>query len=284
VAFLFLALDYYTRANTGDVLLVERNFFGVNRVRVEKKRFHSLVNGDTIHGLQVMYPEPTTEPMGYYCRSGPLGDVFEAFSGPMLKRRVGVIGLGSGGMAAYAQPEQNFTFYEIDPVVVALASDPRLFTYLTDCLGKHEIVLGDARLRLAEAPQEVYDMLVLDAFSSDSIPIHLLTKEALDLYLSKLKPDGVLVLHISNRYLELEPMLVRLAAKKELFYLSRTDNEVSNEEQKNGKRASQYMVMARRESDVGPLAENKKWEHPAPSEKSRVWTDDYSDILNVLNW
>ena len=187
-------------------------------------------------------------------------------------------------MAAYAQPEQNFTFYEIDPVVVALASDPRLFTYLTDCRGKHEIVLGDARLRLGEAPEEEYDMLVLDAFSSDSIPIHLLTEEALDLYLAKLKSDGVLVLHISNRYLELEPMLVRLAAKKDLFYLSRTDNEVSNEEQKNGKRASQYMVIARRESDVGPLAKNKKWEHPAPSGKSRVWTDDYSDILSVLNW
>jgi hypothetical protein len=283
-AFLFLATDYYSLANKGNLLLVERNFFGVNRVRVEDQRFHVLVNGDTIHGLQIMYPKPSTEPMGYYCRSGPLGDIFEAFSGPMLKRRVGVIGLGSGGMAAYAKAGQNFTFYDIDPVVVELASDPNLFTYLRDCQAKYDLVLGDARLRLAESADGQFDMIVLDAFSSDSIPIHLLTEEALDLYLAKSKSDGVLVLHISNRYLELEPMLARLAAKKGLFCMSRLDDKVSTEDIENGKRASHYVVMARRESDLGPLAENKKWSSPATSEKVRVWTDDYSDILNVLNW
>ena len=284
VAMLFLLVDYTSRANSGNDLLVERNFFGVNRVRLENDRFHELVNGNTIHGMQQMLPQPSCEPLGYYCRSGPLGDVFEAFSGQMFKRRVAVIGLGTGCMAAYLQSGRQFTFYEIDPAIVAIAADPRLFTNLQDCRGKYDIVLGDARLQLAKAADGEFDAIVLDAFSSDSIPIHLLTQEALNLYLSKLKAGGVLVLHISNRYLNLEPTLGRLAAANGLICLSRTDIDVGKEEQENGKRPSQYLVMARQARDLGRLAENARWTRVEPSGNVRVWTDDYSNIFSVLRW
>jgi hypothetical protein len=284
VAVVFLAVGYFSDAKSGNVLWKERNFFGVNRVCLdEKNRFHLFVNGNTIHGIQQVNP-PSSEPTGYYSRSGPLGDVFQTFSGPMLKRRVAVVGLGAGGMAVYAQPEQRFTFYEIDPAVVALALDPKLFTFLRDCRAEHDIVLGDARIKLADARDHEYDMILLDAFSSDSIPLHLLTQEAMSLYLSKLKPDGVVVIQISNRYLELKPMLGKLAAANNLVSWSRADLNVSKEEQESGKRKSQYMVMAHRADDLGALAKNDRWTQVKPTAKTRVWTDDYSNILSVLRW
>jgi spermidine synthase len=285
VGVVFIAVGYFAGAKSGNVLWEDRNFFGVNRVCISAdKQFHMLVNGNTIHGLQRVDPEPSREPIGYYCRSGPLGDVFKTFAGPMLKQRVGVIGLGSGGMAAYAQSEQQFTFYEIDPAVEVIARDPKLFTYLHDCSAKWDIVLGDARIRLADAPDRSFDMIILDAFSSDSIPLHLLTKEAMNLYLGKLKPDGVLVMHISNRYLDLEPVLGQLAAAEGLACFSRRDTAVSAEEQKNGKRASEYVVMAHKANDLGSLVENKHWKQVKPLNKVRFWTDDYSNILSVLQW
>jgi hypothetical protein len=284
VAVVFLAVGYFTDAKSGNVLWKERNFFGVNRVCLdENNKFHLFVNGNTIHGIQQVNP-PSSEPTGYYSRSGPLGDVFQTFSGPMLKHRVAVVGLGAGGMAVYAQPEQRFTFYEIDPAVVALALDPKLFTFLRDCRAPHDIVLGDARIKLADARDHEYDMILLDAFSSDSIPLHLLTQEAMSLYLSKLKPDGVIVIQISNRYLELKPMLGKLAAANNLVCWSRADLDVSKEEQENGKRKSQYMVMAHRPDDLGALAKNDRWTQVKPTAKTRVWTDDYSNILSVLRW
>jgi hypothetical protein len=285
VATVFLAVGYYADTKTGNVLRADRNFFGVNRVCFDAhNHFHLLVNGNTIHGLQRVYPKPSCEPTGYYCRSGPLGDVFKAFSGPMLKPQVAVIGLGTGGMAAYAQPEHQFTFYEIDPAVVDIARSPQLFTFLRDCRAKYDIVLGDARIQLAKAPNRQFDMILLDAFSSDSIPLHLLTQEALDIYLRKLKAHGVLVLHISNRYLNLEPTLGQLALANKLSCLSRTELDVSKEERENGKCFSQYMVMARQTSDLGALAENARWTVVKPSGNTRVWTDDYSNILSVLRW
>jgi SAM-dependent methyltransferase len=284
VATVFLAVAYFSDAKSGNVLWKDRNFFGVNRVCLDQdKRFHLLVNGSTIHGLQRISP-PSSEPTGYYTRTGPLGDIFRTFSGPNLKHRVAVVGLGAGGMAVYAQPEQNFTFYEIDPAVVAIAQDPQLFTFLKDCRAKHDIVLGDARIKLGEAKDHEFDLILLDAFSSDSIPLHLLTQEAMELYLRKLKPDGVIVIHISNRYLELKPMLGKLAEANGLVSWSRADLDVSKEEQDNGKRKSQFMVMAHQPKDLGQLVKNDRWSQVKPSGKTRVWTDDYSNILSVLRW
>ncbi len=284
VAAVFIAVGYFSDAKSGNVIWKDRNFFGVNRVCLDgAKKFHMLVNGNTLHGLQQIDP-PSSEPTGYYTRSGPLGDIFQAFSGPMLKRRVAVVGLGAGGMAVYARPEQRFTFYEIDPAVVAIALDPRLFTFLKDCRAEHDIILGDARIKLAEAKDREYDMILLDAFSSDSIPLHLLTREAMELYLRKLKPDGVIVIQISNRYLELKPMLGKLAAANNLVCWSRADLEVSEAEREKGKRKSQYMVMAHRAGDLGAIVKNDRWTQVKPGSEIRVWTDDYSNILSVLRW
>ena len=124
-----------------------------------------------------------------------------------------VVGLGSGGLACYAEPDHRWTFYEIDPLVERIASDPRYFTHLQNSRGRLNVVFGDGRLTLQRANPSAYDLIVLDAFSSDAIPVHLLTREAIDLYLSRLRPDGIVAVHISNRYLNLEPVLAALAQR-----------------------------------------------------------------------
>src|SRR5204863_5540749 len=173
-------------------------------------RFHRLLHGTTVHGVQAVDPAFSHEPLGYYVRQGPAGDVFAALDGPP-GRRVSVAGLGSGGLSAYAAAGEQWIYYEIDPVVQKIASDPQLFRYLTDCPASLRVVLGDARLSLA-ATRDRYDLMIFDAYSSDAIPVHLLTREALHLYLDRLAPRGVLVFHLSNRYFDLPPVVARLAA------------------------------------------------------------------------
>jgi uncharacterized membrane protein len=283
IAMLFLLMDYRAYTLSGKTLLLERNFFGVKSVCVrdfeKQPKFHVLYNGRTIHGMQTMYPEPSREMTGYYCRSGPLGDIFEAVSGENRKLRIGVIGLGCGVMAGYDRSNRHFTYYEIDPAVVAIATDPKLFTFLDDCRDRCEIKLGDARLELAKAADGEFDLLVLDAFSSDSIPIHLLTQEALELYLGKLKAGGVLAMHVSNRNLDLTPVLGQLAAANHLTARTRIDME---SDLKIGKCSSKYVVMARHESELGDLAKSPRWTELKIKENVRLWTDDYSDIISCM--
>src|SRR5262249_24895268 len=131
--------------------------------------------------------------------------------GPQDRRPIGVIGLGSGILASYVQPGQRITFYDIDPVMIHIATNPAYFTFLRDCRGKYDIILGDGRLKLGEAPRGAYRLFVVDAFSSDAIPVHLLTREAIERYFDKLTPDGVLLVHVSNRYLQLAPVLGNIA-------------------------------------------------------------------------
>ena len=199
----------------------------------------------TIHGAQSLDPAARREPLTYYHRTGPLGQVFAVFSGPRAKQEVAVIGLGTGTIACYGQAGQHFTFYEIDPAMEQIARDPRYFTYLSDCPAQVKVILGDARLSLRGAPESFYDMIILDAFSSDAIPIHLVTREAIRLYLAKLKPGGILVFHISNRYLDLKPVLGNLARDAGLVALSNSDLKLSDEDRKKKKLASTWVVMAR---------------------------------------
>ena len=187
-------------------------------------------------------------------------------------------------MAAYAEAGQCFTFYEIDPAVAQIAADRHLFTYLGDCRGRCEIVPGDARIELTRAPHSEFDAVILDAFSSDSIPAHLMTREALQLYTDKLKEDGILVFHISNRYLNLEPILARLAEDAGLVCHSRHDFELSEQEKRDGKLPSQYLVMTRHAGDLGKLAQNPNWSPVSPPAGTPLWTDDYSDVLSALRW
>src|SRR5439155_6829326 len=149
-------------------------------------------HGNTVHGRQSVEPDRRREPLTYYHPTGPIGQVFAAFSGAAAKSQVGVVGLGTGSLAAYGASGQQFTYYEIDPAVDRLAHDTRYFTFVHDSPARVEVILGDARLTLADAPPRQYGLLVIDAFSSDAIPLHLLTREALQLYLDKLADDGLL--------------------------------------------------------------------------------------------
>jgi hypothetical protein len=194
---------------------------------------------------------------------------------------VGAVGLGTGSIASYRRPGQDWTFYEVDPTVVKLASDPRFFTYLSDCSSDVKVVLGDARLSLTQEPSNQFDLLVLDAYNSDSIPIHLITQEALQLYLDKMTDHGLLIFHISNQYLDLKPVVRNLAQKQGLVCLLQYDLTLSEQQRLLGKETSQWAVMARTLEDLGSLGNDPRWERLRGSD-GPVWTDSYSSIFSVL--
>jgi spermidine synthase len=263
----------------------ERSFFGVHRVTIDATGTqHLLVHGNTVHGRQVMEPEPRDEPLTYYHRSGPIGQVFGAFSGPAAKPEVGIVGLGAGSLAAYGESGQHFTYYEIDPTVVRIARDPRYFTFLRDTKATLDIVLGDARLTLRDAPERRFGLLVMDAFSSDAIPLHLLTREALAMYVSKLADDGVLAFHVSNRYLILQPVLADLARDARLLCWGQNDVELTEDEKKLGKSPSQWVLMARKRDHLGKLARDERWLQLGGRPGVPVWTDDFSNLFSVFKW
>ena len=187
-------------------------------------------------------------------------------------------------MACYLQPGESLTYYEIDPSVRNIASNPRYFTFLEQCAPTTPIVLGDARLQLRDAADGSYDLIALDAFSGDSIPMHLLTREALALYMRKLAPGGMLVFHISSLYLRLAPTLGTLARDAGLVCLIEDDTLVSQKEVDAGKFPSTWVVMARSRTDLGTLATDPRWTPVNVPPGTQVWTDDYSNLLRVIKW
>jgi SAM-dependent methyltransferase len=268
----------------GRALLTERNFFGVLRVTEDSKgQYHQLVHGNTLHGRQSLDPAREIEPLAYYHRSGPIGQVFEMFDARMGESPadVAVIGLGAGSLACYATPTQDWTYYEIDPAVERIARDTNCFTFLKLSRAKNlDIILGDARLRLKEAPDHRYNLLVVDAFSSDSIPVHLATSGAFQLYLQKLADNGLLAFHISNRRLDLEPVMGNLAQNAGLATLYCLDLLGGPA----GKEASEWVVMAHRPQELQALLSDHRWKPLPPRPGARVWTDDFSNIISVLKW
>ncbi len=260
----------------------ERSFFGVHRVTVNAwNGAHELYHGTTLHGMLEWQPAPKGEPLTYYTRSGPIGQVFGAHP-PRPGGHTAVVGLGIGTLAAYAPAGHRVTYYEIDPEVLRIASNPRFFTFLRDARARGaalDVVLGDARLTLADGPDAAYDQLAIDAFSSDAIPTHLLTREAVRLYVAKLAPRGLLALHISNRHLELSPVVAALAADAGLACRSRRDSKVDATH-----KSSQRAVLARADRDFGALTRDPEWPPLRPDPRFRLWTDDYSNLLNVLVW
>ena len=193
-----------------------------------------------------------------------------------------VIGLGAGATAAYSQPNELWTFYEINTAVVNIARDPKYFTYVVDCAQAHlNIVLGDARLRLRDPPASSYGLIVLDAFSSDAVPVHLLTQQALDLYLSKLAPGGLLAFHISNRNLDLSPVVADLARSRNLSCLILEDREFTQIE---GADPSAVAVMARSPADFAVLSKSANASPLTGDGDRALWTDDFSNILSVFRW
>ena len=283
-----LWLDQTVLRMPGELLATRRSFFGIHRVTRDltdrSTQFVRLFHGTTLHGLQRVEPELACEPVGYYTRSGPLGDVFNAVPPKEAEvQQVAVVGLGTGGAACYASPQRHMTFYEIDPTVLHLANE--YFTHLSGCGMDHcEVILGDGRLQLAAAPDQKYNIIWLDAFSSDAIPVHLMTRDALELYLQKLAPDGVLLYHISNKYLDLTPVLANLAASAGLKARVRDDSNLSKSDLAAGRAPSRYVVLARRSADFRPLTKLPDWKPLEPRPGARVWSDDYSNVLGVLKW
>lgn len=278
-------MPYFFPIVEGHIVHRERNFFGVKRVRFEQNgELHRLIHGSTAHGIQNASPAREREPLGYYHRLGPIGDVFSAVVGSDPQARVAVVGLGTGATAAYARAGQHFTFYEIDPAVARLAEDPRFFTYLRNCEGTYDLVLGDGRLRLTEAASGEFRLIILDAFSSDAIPVHLLSREALTTYLDKMRPGGVIAFHISNRYVDLASVLGNLARDAGLKCLIRIDGALSAEQKKAGRWAAAYVVMARSAESIAELIDNPNWRLLEGEPETRVWSDQYCNIWGVFRW
>jgi len=282
---------------SGRTIHAERTFFGVHtvdRLRVDREGappliFHQLRHGSTTHGLQAFVPGGGLEPLAYYHRRSPIAEVFALIDGQAAPRahhrldRVALVGLGTGALAAYGRSGMAITAYEIDPAVVRIARDPSLFTYLADSpADRVEVVLGDGRLSLASHEGAPYDLIVLDAFTSDAIPVHLLTVEAFGVYLSRLAEDGVLAVHISNRYLDLEPVVAAAADRLGLAATMRADARDAAESAQTGRFESVWVMLARSPEALGPLIERARWRPPRSPAGFTAWTDDSSDLLSVL--
>lgn len=264
-----------------DIVHRERSFFGVLTVtRDSDGSFMNLSHGTTLHGKQWLDPSKRSEPVSYYHRQGPVGEVFSEFSGKKKKTRIAVTGLGTGSIAAYAGPGQEIDFYEIDPAVKRISTNPDFFSFLSECGARWKVVLGDARLTMEKAPPHHYGIIILDAFSSDSIPVHLITKEAVNLYFSKLRKDGVLMIHITNRYVNLAPVLAKLADEKGFTDRLRDDYE----DAETGKDGSTWVLLARSENDLGGISRNDSWTKIETRNTTSAWTDDFSNILSVFKW
>jgi hypothetical protein len=264
-----------------------RSFFGVSKIsETADGQFRLLQHGTTLHGGQRIREADgqlaaidPPELLLYYWDGSAISEAFEAVrarvDGPI---RFAVIGLGAGSLACRAAPNDTVHYYEIDPAVVRIARDPYLFSFLWVCRPDVPIILGDARLTLAEAPDGAYDLIIVDAFSSDAIPIHLLTREAMAIYLKKLSPHGMVVMHVSNRHLELASVVAGSAAANGLA--TRVSDSADLDEAANPyKFVGTVAAVARSEEDFGALAQARAWALKAPDPSQWVWTDDYCNIL-----
>lgn len=264
-----------------DTLVRARSFFGAYRV-AEANSFRLLMHGTTIHGAQHLEAKRRDEPSTYYAKDGPIAEIIGRIQAENPAPTIGVVGLGAGSLACYRRPADTWRYYEIDPLVVRLASDPRYFTFLQDCAGQTPIVVGDARLTLAGEPDGLFSLLVIDAFTSDSIPVHLLTSEALSLYVDKLTPGGIVVVHISNRHLDLEPVLARGAAV--LGLVGRSGRKIETSADRISSSASIWIALARDDSVFQRLGVDPRWKALPAADGGRPWTDAYSDVIGAIRW
>jgi hypothetical protein len=261
-----------------------RSFFGVSQViETTDGQFRLLYHGTTLHGAERI-ADATADvmpaPLTYYYRGGPISEVIDAVrSRQGSLRHVAVVGLGTGALACYRRSGEAWTFYEIDPAVVQIGRDPRFFTFVSACAPDLPVVVGDARLTLA-ASRDKYDLIVLDAFSSDAIPTHLLTREAVKGYLDHLTDGGVIVMHISNRYMELADTVAAVGAAEDLGAFVKIDDR-AQASSPDYKMNAEVVTLSRRSEDVGDLRVRAGW-HQIAEAHARPWTDDYSNILGAI--
>jgi SAM-dependent methyltransferase len=270
-----------------------RSYFGTYTVNTDSNgKFRWLLHGTTLHGIQNL-TKPTL-PISYYGQHSGVGLAFgkaEALYGTSAS--IGVVGLGSGTLACYAKPGQTWHFFEIDPLMVDIAKQKKIFSFMDRCAPKSPVHLGDARLTLAQQPAQSLDLLAIDAFSSDSIPLHLLTKEAFDVYRRVLKPNGLLVVHISNRHVDLKPVLAAEAKAGKWMLAQRNDNPPDGDNE-SGERSSKWIAMSSDSAMLakltGPLVQKasktykpEEWVMLEPSDKAKRWTDNYASVLPHLS-
>ena len=266
-----------------------RSFFGIHKIfESDDGRFRILKHGSTIHGAQMIEDEdgePITgrpTPITYYHDKSAINQVIEAVRarkrGPL---RAAVIGLGSGSLACRIAAGENWRFFEIDPTVIAIARDAERFSFISSCAPNVPIVVGDARLTFAQEPDRTYDLIIVDAYSSDAIPVHLATAEAMAIYKTKLAPQGVVIMHISNRHLELRSVVEGIGAANGLkTWIWSDDNEETDDD--NYIFSSDVAILAENADDIGALAHDKFWVLTPPNPAVRTWTDDYSNIAGAV--
>jgi SAM-dependent methyltransferase len=288
VAFFALALaTFFVDEATGHVVHRERTFFGVLRVRDSSNGpSRILMHGGIRHGVQLVSDDPDRRriPLAYYAEAGPLGSIFRGLEATGQRTRVGVAGLGIGTVASYARSGDDYVFFEIDPAVARIAEDTRWFTYLADCKGRTRVVIDDARHALEAEPDGSLDLLVIDAFTGDSVPTHLLTREAFALYSRKLNPDGVLALHVSNKYLDFVPVVEAIAADGGWMGVYARDVDVDPEA---ARIPSEWMALSRSLDSIkaiyaNPTSERWRWQPVNETPSARPWTDDRTAVIEAL--
>ncbi len=267
------------------VISRDRSFFGISTVtavETEDGPVHRFSHGDTVHNTQLRVAGQTRVPLAYYSEEGPFGDIVRAVREATSTPAVAVIGLGAGALSCYTRPGEDWTFFEIDPAVVRLATDASRFSYVTECAPDARIVVGDARLTLEEEADGRYDLLIVDAFSSDSIPVHLVTTEAIELYRRKLNPDGLLFFHVSNRYLDVASVVVAGARALGLgsrFVGFRADESMPFHRLKI---ATDAVSVAPEERLAAALDGVSNWRRVDPDPTVSAWSDDWSNVFGAL--
>jgi hypothetical protein len=266
-----------------------RTFFGVLAVREsvltdeqgQPEKYHELFHGTTKHGAQRLAANVSRTPLTYYSVPGPMGQLFKAYDGSSANWNVGVVGLGAGALTCYAKPGQQWVQYEIDPMVVSIASNTQYFSYVSQC-GQHNntMKVGDARLSLQQEPDAKFDLLVLDAFSSDAVPTHLLTQEALSLYFKKLKPTGLLAFHITNRHLAIKKVL---ADHAQTLHFDGLLQEFKPQLEQPLVVATDWVVMSKDSVSLEPLRTSNlgNWQKLPLSFGLKPWTDDFTNIVGI---
>ncbi|MBI1300408.1 MAG: hypothetical protein GC137_02005 [Alphaproteobacteria bacterium] len=263
------------------IVLQDRNFFGVIRI-FESDKERNLLHGTTNHGTQALDESYKFEKLSYYSDNSPLSDaisILDARDGP---QKIGVIGLGVGVTACFTKEERFYDFYEIDKDIADIAQNPEYFTYLSGCGSDYRILLGDGRLKILEVEDERYDLILVDAFSSDNIPVHLITREAIEIYFKKLLPDGMLIFNISNNYIDLEPVLKETAVDLGLNARAKLSDAREIDDTGIKTYIAHFFAMSKNPAVIGALDALDGWSEPHGRAGVRVWTDQYSNIISVL--
>ena len=270
---------------TNRLVLRERNFFGVlTLIDRPDTEVRVMRYGTTVHGTQALDPAHHAVPLSYYGLTSPIGDVFAEMRGRTKKADVGVIGLGTGAIACHLPASSGrLTFFEINPAVTRIAENPNLFSYLSVCGASYRVKHGDGRLALGTESNGAFDLIYVDAFTSDSIPVHLLTRDAVRVYLDKLAPNGLIAMHVSNRNLVLAPVVAAIARDLDLHVIRRMSEATpAVPGTKLTSYAAEVVVLARHAGDFGPLAGKPGWQTITAEAGTRAWDDGFSNIVGAL--